>query len=221
MTADPDDLELIQIVDAALIDVARRSGRHLVCRPGCAQCCTGTFAINALDVERLRAGFLLLEKTQPERARTLASRINVAIAETSASFPGDAHSGILGQTDEQRAWFEDFGNDQVCPVLDPLTHTCDLYTSRPLTCRVFGPPVRTAAGMMEDGAAEAFGICELCFTDATAEEIAACELIPDPDNLEARLLQRKLDENGDAESFRPEAESTVAFAFASWFRARS
>ena len=48
-----------------------------------------------------------------------------------------------------------------------------------MTCRVFGPPVRS-----EDG----LGVCELCFQGASDEEIAACEMKPDPDDLESRLL---------------------------------
>jgi hypothetical protein len=50
-----------------------------------------------------------------------------------------------------------------------------------MTCRVFGPPVRS-----EDG----LGVCELCYHGATDEEIAACEMKPDPDDLEAKLLRR-------------------------------
>ena len=57
---------------------------------------------------------------------------------------------------------------------------CELYESRPMTCRVFGPPVRS-----EDG----LGVCELCFHGATEEEIAACEMKPDPDDLESALLE--------------------------------
>ena len=51
--------------------------------------------------------------------------------------------------------------------------------SRPMTCRVFGPPVRSEGGL---------GVCELCFQGASSEEIAACEMIPDPDHLEDDLL---------------------------------
>ncbi len=45
---------LIQIVDAALASAVARSGPHLVCRPGCSQCCHGVFQITALDAQRLR-----------------------------------------------------------------------------------------------------------------------------------------------------------------------
>ena len=54
-----------------------------------------------------------------------------------------------------------------------------------MTCRVFGPPVQS-----EDG----LGCCELCFHGASEKEIAACEMKPDPDDLESRLL-KELEEN--------------------------
>jgi hypothetical protein len=47
------DQMLIQIVDSALAEAARRSGEWLVCRPGCTQCCIGVFPINQLDASRL------------------------------------------------------------------------------------------------------------------------------------------------------------------------
>jgi hypothetical protein len=50
------DHELVQILDAALADTARRSGEWLVCKPGCTQCCVGVFAINQLDAARLQQG---------------------------------------------------------------------------------------------------------------------------------------------------------------------
>ena len=49
-----------------------------------------------------------------------------------------------------------------------------------MTCRVFGPPVRS-----EDG----LGVCELCYHGASDKEIAACEMKPDPDDLESALLK--------------------------------
>ena len=62
------DQQLVQIIDLALADTARRSGEWLVCKPGCAQCCVGAFAINQLDALRLQQGFAELEMTDPDRA---------------------------------------------------------------------------------------------------------------------------------------------------------
>jgi hypothetical protein len=59
------DRALIQIVDAALAEAARRSGEWLVCRPGCTQCCIGVFPINQLDALRLRRGLAELQKLRP------------------------------------------------------------------------------------------------------------------------------------------------------------
>jgi len=179
------DQALIQIVDSALADVARRSGEWLVCRPGCTQCCMGVFPVNQLDAARLRKGLAELESSSPERAELVRARARGAVTRLSPDFPGDAITGLLDEGDEAERRFSDFANEEPCPALDPATGNCELYGSRPMTCRVFGPPVRS-----EDG----LGVCELCFHGATDEEIAACEMNPDPGDLESALLE-KLEKN--------------------------
>jgi len=62
-----------------------------------------------------------------------------------------------------------------------------------MTCRVFGPPVRQESG--------ALACCELCFTSASDEEIAACEMLV-PHDQEAELAG----EMGD------DAQTVVAYA---------
>ncbi|HKM47114.1 MAG TPA: YkgJ family cysteine cluster protein [Terriglobales bacterium] len=180
------DGALIQIMDAALADVSRRSGEWLECRPGCTQCCVGVFAINQLDAVRLQRGLADLEKTDPRRARRIRERARASIRRWAAEFPGDAKTGELdpavfdeGSGAEER--FAEFANDEPCPVLDPETGLCDLYDARPMTCRTFGPPVRAEGGL---------GVCELCFHGATDEQIAACEMVVDPDDLESKLLRK-------------------------------
>ncbi|HTS36882.1 MAG TPA: YkgJ family cysteine cluster protein [Candidatus Solibacter sp.] len=174
------DRKLIQIVDAALADTSRRSGEWLACRPGCTQCCIGVFPINQVDVLRLKRGLAALEKQDSDRAQRVRRRARASLRRISAEFPGDIATGILGESEQQVSAFADFANDEPCPALDPQTGYCDLYDSRPMTCRVFGPPVQS-----EDG----LGVCELCFQGATDEQIAACEMKPDPDDLESKLLK--------------------------------
>jgi Fe-S-cluster containining protein len=175
-----EDQKLIQIVDSALAEVTLRSGKWLVCRRGCTQCCIGAFSINQLDALRLRRGLADLEKRAPERAARVRQRAQDSVARLSPEFPGDPVSGVLDEGEEAAQRFADFANDEPCPALDPATGNCELYESRPMTCRVFGPPVQS-----EDG----LSVCELCFQDASDEEIAACEMKPDPDDLESRLLE--------------------------------
>jgi Fe-S-cluster containining protein len=187
------DAELVQIVDAALADAVRRAGPMLVCKPGCTPCCHGAFAIGPLDALRLQAGMDALRETEPALAVEVETRAKAWIAEHGA-FPGSVESGLLGDSDAERERFEEFANEAACPALDPQSGRCDLYDWRPMTCRVFGPPVRMGAG-------DALGHCELCFQGASEAEVAACEMGV-PHALEAELLQ----EIGEA------AETVVAFA---------
>lgn len=169
------DAELVQIVDAATADAARRSGAWLRCAPGCTQCCIGVFAISQLDAARLRDGLSALKTTDPERAAALEQRVRSAVGRLAPEFPGDPRTGIL---EEERPGFDEFANEEPCPVLDPATGLCDLYAARPMTCRVFGPPLATPEGL---------GVCELCFHGASGDEIAACAVHLEADALEASL----------------------------------
>jgi Fe-S-cluster containining protein len=195
-----EDQALVQIVDSALADVARRSGKWLVCRPGCTQCCIGVFPINQLDAARLRQGLRDLDESAPNRAAHVRQRAREAVSRLSRDFPGDPTSGLLDEGEEAERLFAEFANDEPCPALDPATELCELYESRPMTCRVFGPPVRS-----EDG----LGVCELCFQGATDQEIAACEMKVDPEDLESTLLKELEKATG------ARGQTIVAFCLAS------
>ena len=135
-----------------------------------------------------------MQTADPEKAKTVRQRAGVWIAEFGPQFPGDATTGTLGVTEVERERFEEFANEAACPALDPATGLCDVYAWRPMTCRVFGPPVRMGEG-------EALGCCELCFVGASEEEIAAREM-PVPHEIEEKLVE----EIGDA------TETVVAYA---------
>ena len=166
------DQALIQIVDAALAEAARKSGAWLVCRPGCTDCCMGPFPITQLDARRLREGLAELESRDRQRAARVRERARQAVVATAT-------------------------DDDPCPALDPSTGTCDLYAARPITCRIFGPPVRYGS--------DAVGICELCFRGASDEEIAACQVEVGP-GLESQLS------NEVEETTGVRGETSVAFA---------
>jgi Fe-S-cluster containining protein len=191
------DRELVQIVDASLARAAAQAGEWLVCRPGCTQCCYGAFSINQLDVARLRTGMAILSAADAAAARDIRERAWAWIAEYGGDFPGDRDTGRLGESADERERFEEFATEAACPALDPATGLCGVYEWRPMTCRVFGPPVRMAG----DGGADGLGHCELCFHGASPEQVAACEM-PVPHELEAKLLA----ESG------AEGETVVAWA---------
>src|SRR5580704_11302875 len=109
------DDRLVQILDAALADAARRSGNWLVCRPGCTPCCVGAFAINRLDAARLQQGLKELTHNDPERAAALHKRAESSVDRLKDGFPGDPVTGLLDDSEEAEALFEDFANDEPCP----------------------------------------------------------------------------------------------------------
>ena len=146
----------------------------------------GVFAINQLDAARLQRGLAELKKADPERAARIRERARASVARLSPDFPGNRRTGVLDEGEEAEQRFADFANDEPCPVLDPETGLCELYDSRPMTCRTFGPPVRAEGGL---------GVCELCYQGATDKQIAACEMVADPDDLESKLV-RKIEKAG-------------------------
>jgi Fe-S-cluster containining protein len=157
--------ELLPILDAALASTVERSGHWLACKPGCHQCCIGVFAISQLDAETLRAE---LATAPAHIAANIRARASASWNRLRADFPGDPITGRLFTEPHHEEAFADFANDEPCPALDPDAGTCDLYTARPVQCRTFGPPIRD-----ED---DHLTVCELCFTDAPAEEVARCEM---------------------------------------------
>jgi Fe-S-cluster containining protein len=183
------DTQLIQIVDAAVTEAVRRSGSWLVCRPGCFECCIGPFPITQLDAIRLREGLTDLECYDAPRAKQVRQRAQASAERIRREFPDDPVGSVLA--------IEEAAKDELCPALDPETHTCDLYAARPITCRTFGPAVRFDA--------ESLAVCELCYRGASDAQIAVCEVTVDPENLEEELLH-ELAERGMA------GETIVAFA---------
>jgi len=173
------DTRLIQIVDAAMAEAARKGGEWVVCRPGCCECCMGVFPIGQADAQRLREGLRELERTDPVRAAHVSRRSREAVARYSADYPGDSTTGILGVDPESEERFEDFADDDPCPALDPATGQCDLYAWRPLTCRTFGAAVRLNPDSVD--------ICELCYHGASDEQIVACEVELETAELEGAL----------------------------------
>ena len=137
-----------------------------------------------------------LKRSDPSRAVNVERRAKDWIERNRHTYPGSNTTGILNKDKAAEVAFDNFANDEPCPALDPEAQTCDLYAHRPMTCRVFGPPIRTEQGL---------GVCELCFKGAPKSEITRCELRPDPDDLETRLLEA-------LDSPKRNEETVVAFA---------
>src|SRR5438046_7875376 len=110
MRIETGDRELVQIVDTAMAEAARRSGSWMVCRLGCTQCCIGPFAISQLDALRLRRGLAELEASDPDRAVRVRKRARQSVGRISRDFPGDPATGLLAEGEAAEERFEAFAN---------------------------------------------------------------------------------------------------------------
>lgn len=195
------DRRLLRVVDGALSAGAQRAGDRLACRVGCTECCVGPFPITLVDARRLREGLAQLQEREPKRAAEIARRARAAVRAMRRAFPGDAATGRLSEEELARERFFARHEARPCPVLDPVTGACELYATRPLTCRSYGPPLRAGG--------EKLPPCRLCFVGASARTIESCRVTVDAEGLEDRLLQRLQREGEPAIP-----ETLVAFALA-------
>ena len=192
------DRDLVDSVDAVLAGAARKAGAHLVCRAGCSECCYGPFPINRLDAFRLQEGWRALRQRDPEKAEAVMARTRAAVKGMTGDFPGDGTKGRLGGDEEAEDQFFERHAGEACPVLDPATQTCTLYEHRPVSCRIYGPPLRVQG--------EELAPCRLCFTEADEKTIESCRVEPDPHGLERAILQRLKRDGGD------DRETVIAWA---------
>jgi len=190
-------LKLIQIVDAAVAEAVGRGGGWLRCEPGCSQCCVGVFGISQVDAAELRVG---LGKADPVTAARVRARATASVERLAPWFPGDLATGVLGESEEAVELFEEYANDEVCAALDPESGTCDLYASRPVLCRTFGPPMPSGDGDL--------AVCELCFEGADQAEIERCAIDPSFVEVEERMIEEHAERTG------LKGRTLVAFALA-------
>src|ERR1017187_2252123 len=94
------DGELLPMLDNWLERANQRGGHHIACRPGCAQCCIGAFAIDRLDAVRLQQGLDELAETDAKRATRILQRAADSLQRIAEFFPGDLETGILDDTPE-------------------------------------------------------------------------------------------------------------------------
>lgn len=108
------------------------------CRQGCSHCCMGSFPITVLDAIELRRGLASLGSSVREdvvrRARGQASNIE-------ESFPRLQSSPFLDEWSQPEidAAVDHLG-ELPCPALNS-SGACEVYSFRPMTCRMMGIPV--------------------------------------------------------------------------------
>lgn len=173
------DRALLAVVHGALSQGERTLADRLEFGRGCPRCCYGPFPINVLDARRLRRGLAELSALAPERAAAIHTRAREQAERFAPFFPGSAPA--LGDDDDAVEAFCARFAAEPCPALDRAGGRCELYASRPVACRTFGPPVRIGVQELPP--------CDWCFT-GTPEEASRATAVVDPDGLEDALLRR-------------------------------
>ena len=127
---------LVEQVDAVFQQVKSEYGECVACKVGCADCCHALFDLTLVEAMFIKHQF---DKVIPKEARKkIIHRANVADrkvyklkrAASKAHQEGKSENEILEEMAVQRIR---------CPLLDE-GDKCDLYESRPITCRLYGIP---------------------------------------------------------------------------------
>jgi Fe-S-cluster containining protein len=190
---DEADRELLASVQRSLSQAERACEGRLDYGRGCPRCCYGPFPINVLDARRLRRGLAALDAAQ---AAAIVGRARRSAALFAEAFPGTA--GRLSEDDGAVEAFCLRFASEPCPALDTASGRCQLYESRPLACRTYGPPVRIGDQSLPP--------CEWCLT-GTLEEVRTAEAVVDGEGREDAILDRL-----EAEGVF--GETVIAFALA-------
>jgi len=186
MPADPplpreedEDRTLLAAVHEALSQGQRALADRLDFGRGCPRCCYGPFPINVLDARRLRRGLAELAAREPGRAAAVAARARAQAERFAPEFPG--RDGVLTEDDDAVEAFCARFAAEPCPALHGATGRCELYASRPIACRTFGPPVRIGSQDLPP--------CDWCFS-GTPEDASRATAVVDAEGREDALLTR-------------------------------
>jgi len=174
-----EDRTLLAAVHEALSQGQRALADRLDFGRGCPRCCYGPFPINVLDARRLRRGLAELAAREPGRAAAVAARARAQAERFAPEFPG--RDGVLTEDDDAVEAFCARFAAEPCPALHGATGRCELYASRPIACRTFGPPVRIGSQDLPP--------CDWCFS-GTPEDASRATAVVDAEGREDALLTR-------------------------------
>ena len=132
--------QLVRQVDAVFLRVQQEFGGLVRCKVGCSDCCHALFDLTLIEALHLKTQFDEQYKNEAraqviERADTADRAIyRLKRQAFKAHEKGKPENQILEEIAEHRVR---------CPLLNERDQ-CDMYTDRPITCRLYGIP--TAIG---------------------------------------------------------------------------
>jgi Fe-S-cluster containining protein len=127
---------LVKQVDAVFERVQQEFSACVVCEVGCADCCHALFDLTLIEAMFIKSQFDKL--ISGDQRKKIVERANVA--DRKVYKLKRAASKALNDGKPENEILEDMAAQRVrCPLLDDQ-NKCELYASRPITCRLYGIP---------------------------------------------------------------------------------
>ncbi|MGD9365016.1 MAG: YkgJ family cysteine cluster protein [Desulfobacteraceae bacterium] len=127
---------LVDQADAVFKKVQEEYNECVACKVGCADCCHALFDLTLIEAMFIKSQFdKVIPKEQRagliDRANTADRKVYKLKRDASKAYQnGEPENKILEKMAEERIR---------CPLLDD-SNKCELYESRPITCRLYGIP---------------------------------------------------------------------------------
>lgn len=113
--------EIYMLVEDTVTLLRERFASEIVCKKGCADCCSAVFDVSFVEAANIACHFKKLDSTTQQE---ILGRAETALQEWRTLF--------AGQGDPAQARIR-------CPLLGP-DNACVLYQARPINCRTYGVP---------------------------------------------------------------------------------
>jgi Fe-S-cluster containining protein len=129
-------ITLVDQVDAVFKKVQEEYNECVACKLGCADCCHALFDLTLIEAMFVKSQF---DKVIPKEQRVqLIKRANAADRKV-YKLKRDASKAYQNGESENKI-LEKMAQHRIrCPLLDE-SDKCELYESRPITCRLYGIP---------------------------------------------------------------------------------
>ncbi len=123
---------IVSAADRAFQGMAKDYHEELQCKPHCCDCCFALFGLFLIEAIQIRRHFEGLDIRQRREALIRGEQAERALLEF--------QNRLRDHKDDAERIFYEVGKERIrCPLLNDFDE-CILYSSRPITCRVYGIP---------------------------------------------------------------------------------
>jgi len=131
---------LVKTADAAFTKIRTDFREKVRCAHGCADCCHAAFGLFFVEAAYIRMRFQELDRKRRRAILNRCAKSEREIARLGKKMTGTSGEAGAGEVDLSTIRIK-------CPLLSD-DHLCELYSARPITCRVYGIPTSSGGKAM-------------------------------------------------------------------------